>query len=119
MATIRLPRSLTWLVPGAPRQLQLEAATVEELIVRLDERWPGLRDRLCEPGPRLREHINVFVDGERTGLDAPIGDRSVVMILPAISGGASRVVRDPQPTWGRPSSSRPTASRLRPARTTR
>ena len=26
-------------------------ATVDEAIDRLDERWPGLRDRLCEPGP--------------------------------------------------------------------
>ena len=33
----------------------------------LEERWPGIRDRLCEPGPVLRSHIHVYVDGERAG----------------------------------------------------
>ena len=42
------------LFPGLPRRLDLDAATVDEAIDRLDERWPGLRDRLCEPGPALR-----------------------------------------------------------------
>ena len=34
----------------ALRELELEAATVDEAIDRLDERWPGMRDRLVEPG---------------------------------------------------------------------
>ena len=41
---------------------------MDEAIERLDERWPGLRDRLCEPGPELRPHINVYVDRERAEL---------------------------------------------------
>ena len=34
---------------------------------QLDERWPGLRDRLCEPGPALRPHIHVYVDRRARG----------------------------------------------------
>ena len=67
MADLHLPSTLLPLFPDLPRRLDVDAATVDEAIARLDERWPGLRDRLCEPGPALRPHINVYVDRERAG----------------------------------------------------
>jgi len=51
------------------------------------KRWPGVRDRLCEPGRGLRPHINVYVDRERADLDTTLEPRSRVDILAAISGG--------------------------------
>jgi sulfur-carrier protein len=87
MADLHLPPTLPPLFPGLPRQLDLEADTVQEAIERLNERWPGLRDRLCEPGPALRPHINVFVDQERAALDTALVDRSRVDVIAAISGG--------------------------------
>ena len=51
------------------------------------ERWPGLRDRLCEPGPVLRRHINVYVDRERGGLETALHPSSRVDVVTAISGG--------------------------------
>jgi sulfur-carrier protein len=87
MADLHLPPTLPPLFPGLPRQLDLEAATVGEAIERLDERWPGLRDRLCEPGPVLRPHINVFVDRERAELGSAITTTSRVDVIAAISGG--------------------------------
>jgi molybdopterin converting factor small subunit len=90
MADLHLPPTLPPLFPGLPRQLDLEASTVDEAIARLDERWPGLRDRLCESGPThpvLRPHINVFVDRERAALDSAITSASRVDVIAAISGG--------------------------------
>jgi molybdopterin synthase sulfur carrier subunit len=87
MADLHLPPTLPPLFPGLPRQLDLEAQTVQEAIDRLNERWPGLRDRLCEPGPVLRPHINVFVDQERAALDTALDTRSRVDVIAAISGG--------------------------------
>jgi sulfur-carrier protein len=87
MADLHLPPTLPPLFPGLPRQLDLEAATVDEAIERLNERWPGLRDRLCEAGPTLRPHINVFVDQERAALDTALDARSRVDVIAAISGG--------------------------------
>jgi molybdopterin converting factor small subunit len=87
MADVYLPRSLLALFPNAERRPKVEASTVDELIWRLDERWPGMRDRLCDAGPVIREHINVFVDGERSTLDTPLDERSVVHVIPAVSGG--------------------------------
>jgi sulfur-carrier protein len=87
MADLHLPTTLPPLFPGLPRRLDVEAATVAEAIERLEERWPGMRDRLCEPGPVLRRHINVYVDRERAELDTPLGAASRVDVIAAISGG--------------------------------
>jgi molybdopterin converting factor small subunit len=87
MAELHLPGTLPPLFPGLPRRLQLDAATVEDALDRLDEQWPGFRDRLCEPGPALRRHIHVYVDRERAGLDTRLEARSRVDVITAISGG--------------------------------
>ena len=87
MADLHLPPTLPPLFAGLPRQLDVEAATVAEAIDRLDREWPGLRDRLCEPGPVLRPHINVYVDRERAALDTPLDTGSRVDVVAAISGG--------------------------------
>jgi sulfur-carrier protein len=87
MADVHLPGTLTPLFTELPRRLDLDAATVREAIDRLDEQWPGLRDRLCEPGPVLRRHIHVYVDRERAAMDTPIAAGSRVDVIAAISGG--------------------------------
>jgi sulfur-carrier protein len=87
MADIHLPPTLPPLFENLPRRLDIEATTVDEAIERLNEQWPGMRDRLCEPGPVLRPHINVYVDQERASLDTPLEAGSRVDVLAAISGG--------------------------------
>ena len=87
MADVRLPPTLPSLYADLPRRLEVDAATVNDVIDRLDERWPGLRDRLCEPGPALRTHINVYVDRERAGLETALRPDSRVDVISAISGG--------------------------------
>jgi molybdopterin synthase sulfur carrier subunit len=87
MAELHLPATLPPLFQDLPRRLEVDAATVEEAIERLDERWPGLRDRLCEQGHGLRPHINVYVDRERAALDTALDPRSRVDVIAAISGG--------------------------------
>ena len=87
MADVHLPMTLVPLFAGLPRRLEVDAPTVDEAIGRLDAQWPGLRDRLCEPGPSIRPHIHVYVDRERAGLETPIAPRSRVDVIAAISGG--------------------------------
>ena len=87
MADIHLPPTLPPLFENLPRRLDVEATTVDEAIERLNEQWPGMRDRLCEPGPVLRPHINVYVDQERASLETPLEAGSRVDVLAAISGG--------------------------------
>ena len=87
MAELYLPRTLQPLFVDLPRQLELEATTVDGALDALEQRWPGLRDRLCEPGPKLRQHIHVYVDRERAQLDTALEPRSRVDVITAISGG--------------------------------
>jgi molybdopterin converting factor small subunit len=87
MAELHLPMTLTPLFEGLPRKVPVRADTVGAAIAELDERWPGLRDRLCEPGPALRQHIHVYVDQERAELGTKLGPRSRVDVIAAISGG--------------------------------
>ena len=87
MAQLQLPPTLTPLFDGLPRRVEIDAATVADALAELEQRWPGLRDRLCEPGPSLRTHIHVYVDRERASLDTPIEPRARVDVIAAISGG--------------------------------
>ena len=87
MATVILPRSLVSLIPGTQRSTDVEAATVAEAIDRLDEQTPGIRNRLVDSGPMIRQHINVFVDAQPAALDTPLRPDSTVHVIPAVSGG--------------------------------
>jgi len=82
-----LPGSLVALFPGTARKQQVAGTTVGDVIVELDRSVPGLRDRLVDAGPRLRRHINVFVDGEPADLGTAVSATATVHILPAVSGG--------------------------------
>jgi molybdopterin synthase sulfur carrier subunit len=85
-------------VPGALRQfthdkskINMDASTVEEVILKLDDLFPGLREFVLDENKNLRRFVNIFVNdddirsgvGLRTGLRD--GDR--VLIIPAVAGG--------------------------------
>ena len=86
-ALVRLPSLFTGLFPDAPKMVEIEAGSVDELINTLDEHWPGMRDRLCDTTPAIRKHINVFVDGKRVPLEALLAPGADVFIITAVSGG--------------------------------
>ena len=87
MATIILPRSLIALFPAAPRRCEVDATTVAEAIDRLDELAPGMRNRILDAGPMIREHIKVFVDGVPSTLQTDLRPESTLHVIPAVSGG--------------------------------
>lgn len=87
MATVLLPSSLVALFPGVGKRHQVDGDTVAALLDELDRSVPGLRDRLVEAGPRLRPHINVFVDGSPADLETAVRSEATIHVLPAVSGG--------------------------------
>jgi sulfur-carrier protein len=87
MADVHLPGTLPPLFRDLPRRLDVDATTVDDAIAWLDERWPGMRDRLCAEGPSLRPHIHVYVDRERADLETELGATSRLDVIAAISGG--------------------------------
>ena len=87
MADVHLPGTLPPLFRDLPRRVDVDAATVDEAIARHDERWPGLRDRLCASRTELRPHIHVYVDRERAALDTALAAGSRLDVIAAITGG--------------------------------
>ena len=84
---VRLPALLVNMFPSAERRLEVSAETVDQMIDALDQRWPGMRDCLCDSTPAIRRHINVFVAGQRATLATRLAAGADVFILTAISGG--------------------------------
>jgi molybdopterin synthase sulfur carrier subunit len=87
MALVILPRSLAAILPGLPRRASIDGATVAEVVAALDALWPGVADRILEPGPAIREHINVFVDGEPADLATEVPSGATIHVIPAVAGG--------------------------------
>jgi MoaD family protein len=88
------------ILPGALRpyadgqrlvDVALPGSTVGELLDALRETYPGVHRRVVDELGSLRQHVNVFVNGESIrylgGLAATLGDGDEVWVLPAISGG--------------------------------
>jgi len=86
------------IIPTALRRLtgdadvvELEAGTVNDVIDRLDERYPGFRSRICDDNGELRRFINIYVGGEDIrfleSLATPVPDGADFSIVPAIAGG--------------------------------
>ncbi len=84
---VTLTPALVRLFPGSTGRVELAAATVGELIDALQSRWPGMGDRLRDSTPRIRRHINVFVEGRRASLETRLAPGAEVFVLTAISGG--------------------------------
>jgi len=87
MVEVRLPDSLARRFRGRPRTVTLEADSVYDLLMRLNREWPGLMDRVRTSDPKIRPHVNIFVDGEPANLSTLLQDGAVVEIKPVASGG--------------------------------
>jgi molybdopterin synthase sulfur carrier subunit len=68
--------------------VDMEGATIGELLDGLDRRYPGIRFRVVDEQGRLRRHIKVFVNREAArDLATTIGPSDEVVIMQALSGG--------------------------------
>jgi molybdopterin synthase sulfur carrier subunit len=93
--TVFVPAALRQYVAGE-RKVRLdvdEPATLGRVFAMLHGRAPGVVERALDERGGIRQHVNVFVDGEsirtgaRLGLDTPVAAGTEVWILPAVSGG--------------------------------
>ncbi len=61
--TLRLPSTLS-AYSGGKSQIALQAATVEELLVRLRQQHPQVWERLCTEQGAIRQHVKIFVNNQ-------------------------------------------------------
>jgi len=87
---IRIPTPLRKLTSDV-ETVELDGSTVGELIDNLEERFPGVKARLCDENGNLRRFINIYVNGEDVrfldNLATAVKDGAEVSIIPAIAGG--------------------------------
>jgi len=87
---VRIPTPLQGLTGGAA-EVNAEGKTVRELIEDLEQRYTGIKARLCDENGELRRFINIFVNDEDIrflqGLDTELKEGDEVSIVPAIAGG--------------------------------
>jgi sulfur-carrier protein len=88
---VRIPTQLRELSGGAA-EVDVDGATVAELLKQLEARYPGFAARLFDDKGQLRRFVNVFVADEDIrflqGLETPVTEGQVVSIVPAVAGGA-------------------------------
>ena len=87
MATVFIP-SLMQGLTGGQQTVEIEGATVRQIVENLERAHPGMKERLVEEN-RIKPNISVAVDGEITplGMLEKVGESSEVHFLPAIGGG--------------------------------
>lgn len=89
--TVRIPTALRRLTQGQG-EIQIEASSIGDLIEKLEEEFPGIKERLVEPNGEIRKFVNFFVNDEDirflNGKDTELKDGDVVSIIPAIAGGS-------------------------------
>jgi molybdopterin converting factor small subunit len=86
MATVRLRAPLSELA-GGRRELELDGATVGEVLRALEREHPDIKGWILDERTTIREHINVFVNGERGREDTALAAHDRIHVLPSISGG--------------------------------
>jgi len=71
--------------------VNIDASTVDEALVKLDSMFPGLRAFILDESRGVRRYVNIFVNQDDIrsgeGLMTKLRDGDRVQIIPAIAGG--------------------------------
>lgn len=90
MTTVLIPTPLRRLTANQSR-VDVAGDTVGQVIVNLDDTYPGIGERLLDQNGDIKRFINVFVNDDeiRTlrGADTPVSASDRVSIVPAMAGG--------------------------------
>ncbi len=86
MAVVRLRSPLRDLT-GGTAEVRVDGDTVGEALRALERAHPAVSGWILDEHGRVRQHVNVFVDGERCREDAAVRPDDVLHVLSAISGG--------------------------------
>ncbi len=90
MVKVRIPSPLQKLTDNQV-EVELEGKNVKEILEKLVETYPSLKDRIYDENGKLRRFINVFVNEEDIrflqGEETPLKEGDTISLIPAIAGG--------------------------------
>lgn len=71
--------------------VDVEAATIADMIAELDKKHPGLREQILTEEGELHRFVNIYVNDEDARylekLDTKVSEGDTVSILPSVAGG--------------------------------
>jgi sulfur-carrier protein len=73
---------------GGNRRLEVEGATVGEVLRGLESQWPKTTGWILDEHGAVRRHVNVFRNGERVDAAATVDASDQLQVLPSITGGS-------------------------------
>jgi molybdopterin synthase sulfur carrier subunit len=87
---VRIPTPLRKLTNNE-EVVEVNAATIHELIAELQTRFPGFKERLLDETGSVRRFVNVYVNEEDIRFlqnqQTNLKDGDEISIIPAIAGG--------------------------------
>jgi sulfur-carrier protein len=89
-AKVRIPTPLRKLTNNE-EVVEVNAATIGAVIVELQSRYPGIKERLLDDTGAVRRFVNVYVNEEDIRFlqnqETPVQSGDEISIIPAIAGG--------------------------------
>ncbi len=71
--------------------IECDAASITALMDTLEDKFPGIKARLCDESGELRRFVNFYVNSEDIrflqGKETALKDGDEVSIVPAVAGG--------------------------------
>jgi molybdopterin converting factor small subunit len=90
MATVKFTYALERIFPGI-KETPASGNTLREVLKEVEAKYPRIQSYLMDDQGKLRDHVNIFIDGnlisDRTGLSDPFSPNSEIYIIQALSGG--------------------------------
>ena len=91
MSVVRIPPVLR-ANAGGNKQVEVEGATVGEILAELVRRYPPLQSQLLSADGQLNRFVNVYLNDQDIRYlqerSTPVETRDTLIILPAMAGGA-------------------------------
>jgi len=90
MPTVKFTHALNRFFPELT-DTPAKGVTLAEILGEMETCYPGVRSYLLDDQGRLRQHVNIFIDGamirDRRALSDSFSENSEIYIIQALSGG--------------------------------
>ena len=87
---VKIPTQLRSLTEGAD-EVEAKGTTLSDVLEDLENRHPGMKERILDDGGQLRRFVNVYLNDEDVrfleGLQTEVPEDARLSIIPAVAGG--------------------------------